>query len=646
MRRNNKLRWIIVIAAIMSSFYYLYPTIQFESMNDEQREELYLQGKLKDIQKKVIKRGLDLQGGMYLVLEVDLVSLFEQLAENKDERFTLFVEKLKLSETENPDENFFVLLDNLIETEDIKLNRYYSTRKRDDKSISEYLTEQSEDGIDKTLEILRNRIDQFGVAEPNIQKIGKKRIIIELPGVHDIERAKELIGKTALLEFKLLKDNETTNTVLKRINDHLKFKRAKLAGMESDTLAEESEDETQVAVEESKATREDSVVTLADLFGEEIETDTVEESAAGDSLLVDRQTFEENPFYAIFADLRAVGGEIGVPENNINAVKKIIDSPEIKRLLSKDSEFLWSNDPDFVGNMNYYELYLVKREPELTGSVITEANVNIGSGYNMATAGKPEVTMTMNREGSRVWSRVTGANIGNRIAIVMDNKVMSAPVVRSKIPNGSSVIEGMGDMSEAQDLAIVLRAGALPAPVDIIEERTVGPSLGADSVRMGSISAVIGLALVMLFMFIYYRFSGIISVAALLLNIMFILAILAGFHATLTLPGLAGIILTFGMAVDANVLIFERIREELKTGKTIRAAIDAGYSRAFITIFDANVTTFLAAIVLYQFGTGAIKGFAVTLSIGIICSMFTAIVFTRLIYDFVTERFGMKTLSI
>ena len=641
MRRNNKLRWVLVIAAIISSLYYLRPTIKFESMNQEQKDELHLKGKLEDLQKKVIKRGLDLQGGMYLVLEVDLINLFEQLAENKDDVFNQFVEKLKAQEAETPDANFFTLLDKLINTEDIKLNRYYSARKRDDKTINEFLLEQSEDGIDKTLEILRNRIDQFGVSEPNIQKIGRKRIIIELPGVHDIERAKELIGKTALLEFKLLKDNETVNTALKRINDHLKYRRDKLAGIAPDTTAEEI-----TASDESKAAREDSTVTLADLFGGEIETDTAAGSTGGDSLLVDKQTLEETPFYAVLADLRAVGGEIGVPENNLNAVKKILSLPEIKKLLPKDSEFIWANEPEFVGNMNYYELYLVKKDAELTGSVITNANVNIGGGYNPTTAGKPEVHMEMNREGSRIWSRVTGANIDNRIAIVMDNKVMSAPVVRSKIPNGQSVIEGMGDMAEAQDLAIVLRAGALPAPVDIIEERTVGPSLGADSVREGSISAVIGLALVMFFMFIYYRFSGAVSVAALLLNILFIMAILAGFHATLTLPGLAGIILTFGMAVDANVLIFERIREELKTGKTIRAAIDAGYARAFTTIFDANLTTFLTAIVLYQFGTGPIRGFAVTLSIGIICSMFTAIVFTRLIFDFVTDKYSLKSLSI
>ncbi len=643
MRRNNKFRWALVIIAIIFSLYYLYPTIRFETMSLEKREELLLQGKLKDTQRKVIKRGLDLQGGMYLVLEVDLVKLFETLAKNKDERFNIFFEKLKEEETENPNENFYDILDRLIEEEKINLIRYYEINMRGYDNINEYLQKEAEDGIDKTLEILRNRIDQFGVAEPNIQKVGHKRIIVELPGIQDIERAKELIGKTALLEFQLLKDDETTSSVLRKINDYLKFRREKIDQVIVDSIINKSEEDTIQIVEEAQSVREDSLISLAELFGDEEISDIPIEGAYAESLLIDKQILEERPFSAMLVNLR---GEIGIAENNLNAVKKIISSEDIQRLIPIDSEFLWSNEPVFEANMNYYYLYFVKKEPELTGSVITNADVRIGSGYNPTTAGKPEVTMTMNSEGARVWSRVTGANIGNRIAIVMDEKVMSAPVVRSKIPNGESVIEGMSDMNEGKDLAIVLRAGALPVPVDFIEERTVGPSLGADSIRKGSLSAVAGFLIVMFFMIFYYRFAGFLSVLALLLNIIFIMAILAGFHATLTLPGLAGIVLTFGMAVDANVLIFERIREEIRTGKTVRAAIDAGYSRAFVTIFDANLTTFLTAIVLYQFGTGPIRGFAVTLSIGIICSMFTAVVFTRLIFDFITERYVVKTVSI
>ncbi len=643
MRRNNKFRWVVVILAVIISLIYLYPTIIYETMSLEKKEELSLQGKLKDIQKKVIKRGLDLQGGMYLVLEVDLVNLTASLAQNKDEIFNTFIEKLKKVEYENPDANFYNLLDNLAQQENVNLNKYYRENVRDGKSVNEYLQEEAKDGIDKIEEKLRNRIDQFGVAEPSIQKVGHKRILIELPGIQDVEAAKELIGKTALLEFKLLKDDETVRITLKRINDYLKIKRDKTSEVTPDSIIKKSETNDTTIVEENKSVREDSLVSLADLFGGDEISDEKAEEVSSDSMLIDRQTFDENPFNAMLVNL---GGDIGVSDKNINAVKKILSSEDVQKLIPKDSEFLWSADPVLMGDMNYYELHLLKKEPELTGSVITDADVSIGGGYNPSSAGQPVVNMEMNGEGTRVWSRVTGANIGNRIAIVMDDKIMSAPVVQGKIPSGRSEITGMKDMGEANRLAIVLRSGALEAPVEIIEERTVGPSLGADSIRKGTISALIGFVIVMLFMIFYYRFAGVLSVSALILNVLFILAILAGFHATLTLPGLAGIILTFGMAVDANVLIFERIREEIRTGKTIRAAIDAGYSRAFITIFDANLTTFLTAIVLYQFGTGPIKGFAVTLSIGIICSMFTAVVFTRLVFDFITERYSLKTISI
>lgn len=262
------------------------------------------------------------------------------------------------------------------------------------------------------------------------------------------------------------------------------------------------------------------------------------------------------------------------------------------------------------------------------------------------TAGQPVVSLRLNREGAKIFSRVTGANVNKRLAIVLDGKIAFAPVIREKIAGGNAVIEGMANMEEAKDLAIVLRAGALPAPVHIIEDRTVGPSLGRDSITKGKWSAIVGLCLVIVFMIVYYQMSGIVANFALILNLVILLGVLAGFHFTLTLPGVAGIILTIGMSIDANVLIFERIREELRTGKTIRAAIDAGYSRAFRTILDANVTTLITAVVLYQFGTGPIQGFALTLSIGIIVSMFTAIVVTRTIFDIITERFAVKKLSI
>jgi protein-export membrane protein SecD len=291
-------------------------------------------------------------------------------------------------------------------------------------------------------------------------------------------------------------------------------------------------------------------------------------------------------------------------------------------------------------------VYLVNTQSELTGETITEADPRAGSQMDPTSIGKYEVSFTLNDDGARVFSRVTGANIKKRLAVVLDKQVYLAPEIQVKIRDGRSRITGMNSMEEAQDLSIVLRAGALPAPVRIIEERTVGPSLGLDSILSGSRSALYGMLLVALFMLFYYKISGLLADMALSLNILFIMAVMAYFNATLTLPGIAGIILTIGIAVDANVLIFERIREELLKGKTIKSAIDQGYGNAFSAIVDANVTTFIAGVVLYTFGSGPIKGFALTLMIGIVASMFTAIVVTRVVFDYAVSKWSFKKLSI
>ncbi|HDH57946.1 MAG TPA: protein translocase subunit SecD, partial [Bacteroidetes bacterium] len=349
-------------------------------------------------------------------------------------------------------------------------------------------------------------------------------------------------------------------------------------------------------------------------------------------------------FYAL---LRNVGDEIAVIKQNRRAVDVILARSDVRQIIPQDVEFLWSNEaftgPD--GN-EYWNLYIVKAEPEITGKYLTKADVEIGSGYTPGTEGQPIVSLAMNRQGARIFARVTGANVGRKLAIVLDKHIYMAPVIKVKIPDGRAIIEGSDSMEEARDLAIVLRAGALPAPVEIIEERTVGPSLGADSISKGKFSAMLALLMVGVFMLFYYRFAGILADLALIMNIFFLMAVLAGFQGTLTMPGIAGIILTIGMAVDANVLIYERIREELRTGKTVRAAIDAGYSRATVTVLDANITTMIASIVLYQFGTGPIKGFALTLMIGIAVSLYTALIGTRLLFDLYTQRFAPTKLSI
>ncbi|RJP80243.1 MAG: protein translocase subunit SecD, partial [Candidatus Zixiibacteriota bacterium] len=505
----------------------------------------------------------------------------------------------------------------------------------------DYLAKEADDAIARSLEIMRNRIDQFGVAEPIIVRQGARRIVVELPGVQDPSRARALIGKTALLEFQLVAEPEVTQEVLEDIDNLLRREAGLTVETEpeaADTLAAAAPADTAAADTAAGDTVDEQLVEASKVFGEESPLDN-------DSLMLAEGLEKEHPFYAL---LRNIGEDIAVARPNRRAVELILARPDVRRVIPPDYEFIWGNDP-FTGpdGVEYWNLYLLKAEPEITGKYLTQADVEIGTGGNdPTTAGQPIVSLVMNREGGRIFSRVTGANVNRRLAIVLDNKVHMAPVIRTKIPDGRAIIEGSDSMEEARDLAIVLRAGALPAPVEIIEERTVGPSLGADSIAKGTMSGWISLLVIGLFMVWYYKVAGVVADIALMLNLLFLMAILAGFQATLTLPGIAGIILTIGMAVDANVLIYERIREELRSGKTIRAAIDAGYERATVTILDSNITTIIAAIVLYQFGTGPIRGFALTLMIGVAVSLFTAIIVTRLIFDLYTQKFAPTRLSI
>jgi len=388
------------------------------------------------------------------------------------------------------------------------------------------ITERRNSFVDQGLKVIRNRVDQFGVAEPTIQKQGENRILVQLPGVQDPARAKALIGKTAVLEFKLVDD-------------------------QADAAR---------AVQEGPP--------------------------PGDEILYGRRVD------------RNTKAETRVP-------------------------------------------YLVKKEILLTGDVISDATVRVSE------VGEPYVSVLFDSVGARLFGEATEKNVGKALAIVLDGNVHSAPVIRERIPSGQAQISGGFTFEEASDLAIVLRTGALQAPVQVLEERTVGPSLGADSIRKGVISTAAGALAVFIFMLIYYRLSGAIADLALLLNLAILLAAMAWFQATLTLPGIAGIVLTIGMAVDTNILIFERIREEFRLGKTVRSAIDAGFQRAFTTVIDTHVTVVVSGIILYQFGTGPVKGFAVTLMIGIVASLFTAVFFTRLIFDLVYKgRRRLQTLSI
>lgn len=527
MKRNRKL--ILILALIAAAVYYLLPSVEFYRLTDAERESIQLKSpeQLADLKKRSLNLGLDLQGGIHLVLEVKTEGMEQQ---------------------------------------------------------------EAQDAVAQAQEVIRNRVDQFGVAEPTIQRQGDNRIIIELPGVQDVQRAKDLVGQTALLEFQLLEPAEDRTRLIQRIDQAL-------------------------APEEEEPEEEEDLLLSS--------------------------TAESSPLSSM---LSLAGEDITVAGRNVQRVKGLLNSSEAQALIPADMEFIFSSKPAGAEGNEFYFLYLVRKKPEMTGHMIQDAFVSIGQVVEYM--GQPIVNFSTTDEGVRLFSRITGAHIGERMAIVLDESVYSAPVIQSKISEGRGIITGSGTQEEAKDLAIVLRAGALPAEVEIIEDRTVGPSLGRDSIEQGKTAAIYSMVLIAIFMVLYYRAVGLIADFALLLNMLFIMAVLAGFHATLTLPGIAGIILTIGMAVDANVLIFERIREELRSGKTIRAAIDSGYGHALSAIIDANVTTFLVGIVLYQFGTGPIRGFALTLCIGIISSLFTAFFVTRTIFELITRKSERSTLSI
>ena len=602
---NNKLRTrlLLILFIFGLGIYSLWPTIKYQLLSDTEKNNLS-KDEVEYLEKNTIKQGLDLKGGIYIVLEVDLPQLVNNLAENKDKKFDIFLNDLKDGYTNNS-VDFFELFDSKATNQDLKLPRYFITYGKTKDQIIEQLQFEANDSINRIIEIIQNRVDQFGVSEPTIQKQGNDRVMIELAGIQDSERARGLLQSTALLELMIVKDVESTNTIIRQI-DNL------------------SSSENQIGIK----SQNDNATNVGDLFSSDNEVNDLQFS----SLLL------------------GVGNDLAVDEENLEQLNSILSQDNVKQLLeATGSNFLFSNTSktflnDFGEEEEVYIIYHLANNAELTGGVIENAQVRLSQ--SGVTAGQPIVQMEMNSAGSREWARITGANIKKRIAIVLDKKVHMAPVINSQIFGGGTVIEGLDSVEEAEDIAIVLRAGALPVPVTIIDQKIVGPSLGADSVRQGTSSILIGLVLVILFIIFYYRMSGFIASFSLIWTLILLLGILALLQATLTLPGIAGLILTVGMSIDANVIIFERIREELRKGKTVRSAIDAGYQRAITTIVDANLTTGIAAGILYQYGTGPIKGFATVLFWGIVVSMFTAIIVTRFLFDFTTSRKNLEKLSI
>jgi len=671
--KKNLLRIILTVIFIAAAIMYLLPTYQDYQIGKQLagltgQDSLDFVTKNADKIKKSrdgrIKLGLDLKGGMYVVLDVDVVKLLQDLTKKKDDAtLNQILDDLR-NVPETSDIPLMEILKQKLKEKGLNLKSFYGEVRDSEADVEAKLNKEVDNAIDRAVEIVRNRIDQYGVAEPQIQKIGGKRIIVELPGINNPGEVRKLLQGTALLQFQLLKDPESAvkvmqsiNSILvgKQITDSTGTKSNKLDSLKSKDLVT-SKDSTKKELAGKNDIKKDTTKTKKDIAKKETnkkdstktnkkdstkKTDT--SKLAGDTSNL-KDTSQANlseeefklkfPFFYLVRLNEQSGTADGyVREQDKEKVDLILKREDVKSIIPSDVMFAWSQRSFETGGEKIFTLYCLKKDAELTGKVIEDARSNIDPQSNT-----PIVSMSMSSEGSADWARITGANINKRCAIVLDNVVYSAPVIRSKISGGNSQIEGMGSVQEAKLLEIVLKAGALPAPLKIAEERSIGPSLGEDSIKKGLTSSLVALLLVALFMIVYYRTGGSIADLALIINVLFVVGIMASFKATLTLPGIAGLVLTLGMAVDTNVLIFERIREEMGSGKPFRTSVDIGYKKAFSAIIDAHVTSIITGIILYQFGTGPIQGFALTLLFGLAANLFTAIVITHFIFDMLIEK--------
>ncbi len=506
-----------------------------------------------------IKYGLDLQGGMHLVLEVD----------DPDGTMTL---------------------------------------------------EARADHIERSERIIRTRIDEFGVEEPLIQRAGQERLIIELPGIQDPERAKGLIESSAFLEFKLVLPTSRVDPALPRID------RAIVATLGEETLRQmgrDTEAPTQT-LEELLFRGPDTAPAAPDTVEVEETPDTVEAEEAPDTAEV--SALELRPFTSLL-NQGDHEGVYYVAETDVEAAKSFLALREVRQAIPRDVSLQWGAEPVGIGARTYRRLYVLAADAFMTGDMLENAVASRDQQFH-----QPVVHFELNRRGGRRFAEFTGQHVGDHLAIVLDGDVMSAPVIRDRIGARGQIELSQAPMEEARDLALVLRAGALTAPLKIMEERTVGPSLGQDSIDAGIMAGIVAVILVVTIMLAYYRMAGLLALGALCIYGVLVLGGLAALNATLTVPGIAGLILSVGMAVDANVLIFERIREELIAGRATRTAVDDGFGNAISAIVDANLTTLITALILFQFGTGPVRGFAVTLSIGIVASFFSALFVTRTLF--------------
>ncbi len=585
-------------------------------------EKIYFGYTFKGVQNQEINLGLDLKGGMNVMLQVQLEDLVKALSGNNTSPEFLKAVSLAKERSVNSQSDFITLfaeawkevgggkrLSHIFGTVD--MGSRITSSSTDDQVIG-VIREESESAIANSFNVLRNRIDRFGVTQPSIQKLGNTgRILVELPGVKEPERVRKLLQGTASLEFWTTYTNQEISPYLEEAN-------ALLA-----QILSEEEPETPAAKETAEAD---------DLVAQEIK------AQGGGTDEADLAAYRKaNPLFAVlspsqFRDNACIGLAAAADTALVN---KYLNMPEVEALFPAEFRPMWSVKPtSYIKNSNIYELVAIKASSRdgkapLDGGVVTNARVD----YDDRRGGEPGVSMTMNAVGANTWARLTKDNIGRQVAIVLDGTVYSYPTVQTEITGGQSSITGNFSIEEATDLANVLNSGKLPAPATIVQEQVVGPSLGAESIRSGFVSFVIAFCLVLLYMIFFYKGAGLAADVALLTNVVLLFGTLSAFGAVLTLPGIAGLVLTMGMAVDANVIIYERIKEELKAGKGLGKAIQDGYSNAYSAIIDGQVTTLLTGIVLFFFGSGPIKGFATTLIIGIITSVLTSIFITRLIFD-------------
>ncbi len=681
MQNKGAVKLLAILLALVSfyqlSFTYITYKVEREAaayaQGDPAREEAYLDSMMREVvynflgirqytyreaKEREINLGLDLRGGMNVTLEVSTYEIIRALSNYSTD--PTFVEALNLARewSRTSTEDFITLFGRAFETVDpnAQLAAIFSTVELRDRvsynstnqEVLSVIRREAERAIDNSFNILRSRIDRFGVAQPNIQRLETHgRILVELPGVKEPERVRSLLQGTANLEFWETYENSEIYPFLLQANERIKEveeARRVLSGPEGDPVEQEDD----LLVPDQDLTPADELISDEESLLDLLDQDTLDpdRDISMDQMLVEFPLFSIlNPSTTPDGQLMP-GSSIGIADYRDTArVNNYLNMPQVRQLFPRDVRFYWGvKPPRWDATETYHELHAIKvtsrdGRPPLDGDVITDARVEFGQ--TQATA---EVTMAMNAEGARIWARLTRDNIGRGIAIVLDDYVYSAPRVTQEITGGRSQITGDFSITEAQDLANVLRSGALPAPARIIQEAIVGPTLGQEAIRAGLSSFIIAFLVVLLYMIIYYsRKAGIVADIALIVNVFFIMGVLASLGATLTLPGIAGIVLTIGMSVDANVLIFERIRDEIKAGKGLRLAVSDGYKNAYSAIIDANVTTLLTGIILYIFGTGPIQGFAITLMIGICTSLFSAIFITRLIFLWFLDR--NKTLS-